>query len=190
MLRASKYENEELNVRAHLYNRYIDGLYSYGRALGFDNETCMDAIHDVFCKLYSFDEAEMGEIKNVKFFLFRCLKNRLLDIQKAKKPILFDQFERLPFTIQVRVRESCEESEEQEYLKSKVETLLSQLTNRQREAIYLRYMQEMEYDDIGVLLQMEPQSVRKLVFRGIGKLRSQVGSDTLLLFVLYQTLFP
>ncbi|MCD8274769.1 MAG: sigma-70 family RNA polymerase sigma factor [Alistipes sp.] len=177
-------------IHAALYRKHVNDLYNYGRGLGFDDETCMDAIHDVFCKLCSLEETEIKKIRNVKFFIFRCLKNRLIDIRKARKPYLLGQFENLPFTIEVKVRENQNEVEEYEYLKSKVKNLLSQLTDRQREAIYLRYIQEMEYEDIGLLLGMEPGSVRKLVFRGIGKLRSQVGTDTLLLFTLYHTLFP
>ena len=34
-----------------LYNRYANALYNYGAGLGFPKDTCMDAIHDVFCKL-------------------------------------------------------------------------------------------------------------------------------------------
>lgn len=33
------------------YNQYLDSLYAYALHLGFDDHTCMDAIHDVFYKL-------------------------------------------------------------------------------------------------------------------------------------------
>ena len=35
-----------------LYNRYVDDLFSYGMSLGFQKETCKDAIQDTFYKLY------------------------------------------------------------------------------------------------------------------------------------------
>lgn len=34
-----------------LYNRYANALYNYGAGLGFPKDTCMEAIHDGFCKL-------------------------------------------------------------------------------------------------------------------------------------------
>ena len=79
--------------------------------------------------------------------------------------------------------------EETQKLKKIVEDLLKELTPRQREAIYLRYMQEMDYEDIAVLLNMNVNSARRLVSRGIDSLRDKtlnMGNDslTVLIFLL------
>ena len=40
-----------------------------------------------------------------------------------------------------------------------------------REALLLRFVYEMEYDDIAVILDATPHAVRKFVSKGLGKLR-------------------
>ena len=34
-----------------LYKDYVDDLFSYALGFGFDKQTAMDAIHDVFCRV-------------------------------------------------------------------------------------------------------------------------------------------
>jgi len=38
----------EFSDIASTYNEYLDTLYAYALHLGFDEQTAMDAIHDVF----------------------------------------------------------------------------------------------------------------------------------------------
>ncbi len=46
------------------------------------------------------------------------------------------------------------EKEEQTEIKTEIEQLLGSLTDRQREIIYLRYVQEYDYPQIAELLQI------------------------------------
>jgi RNA polymerase sigma factor (sigma-70 family) len=132
----------------------------------------MDAIHDVFCKIYV-NKNELQNIRNIKHYLFRSLRNRLLDIYRKNKKITFDEIDDYSFSIEVSVMDTIIDEEERLLLKHKIESLMSKLTSNQREAIYLRYMQEMEYEEIALILNINAESVRKLVYRGIDKLREQ-----------------
>lgn len=67
-----------------IYNAYVDDLYSYAVYLGFDRDVVMDAIHDVFFKLCSNEEA-LGKVENLKFYLLRSLKNNLINVYKRAK---------------------------------------------------------------------------------------------------------
>jgi len=53
-----------------------------------------------------------------------------------------------------------------------VTKMLDQLSPRQRKAIILYYIEEKKYEDICVIMQMNYQSVRNLIHRGISKLRT------------------
>ncbi len=66
--------------------------------------------------------------------------------------------------------------------------MLCSLTGRQREAIYLRYMQELEYDEIAVLLNLTTKGTRKLIYRAIERMREQYG-PVLFYFFLFQSFF-
>lgn len=95
----------------------------------------------------------------------------------------------LPFHIDITILDNIIDVEDEEIIKQKVQKLMEQLTDRQREAIYLRYMQEMDYDEIAIILNMTGESARKLVYRAIGKLRELVGDDLLLLFIMSKMIF-
>ena len=96
-------------------------------------------------------------------------------------------FEDVPFTTGITVLDSIISEEETEKLKKTVEELLDELTPRQREAIYLRYMQEMDYEEIASLLNMNSNSARRLVHRGIESLRSKTSdskNNMILVFII------
>ena len=59
--------------------------------------------------------------------------------------------------------------------KSMVKRLLSQLSPRQREALTLYYIEERKYEDICEIMNMNYQSVRNLMHRGLLKLRTLAG---------------
>jgi RNA polymerase sigma factor (sigma-70 family) len=155
-----------------IYNHYVDMLFAYGVGLGFEREMIKDAIQDVFYKLY-FNRKSLRQIDNLKYYLFRMLKNRLLDITKTMMGTNdIDNYEQ-SFSIKVTILDELILHEDKLILQNKIEKLLACLTNRQREAIYLRFMQEMEYEEIADLLKMTPSATRKLIFRAMERMREQ-----------------
>lgn len=156
-----------------LYNKYVDELFGYGTGLGFDAETLKDAIQDIFYVFYT-RKHQLSDVRNLRYYLFRMLKNRLLDMYRSTICSLeaaAPEEEEMEFTVKTTILDEMIAEEEKNVLQVKVDALLNRLTNRQREAVYLRFMQEMEYEEIGHLLEMKPQAVRKLVFRAIKRLR-------------------
>jgi RNA polymerase sigma factor (sigma-70 family) len=164
-----------------IYNSYADKLLSYGTGLGFGKEILEDAIQDVFVKLY-FNRKQLEEVNNLKFYLFRSLKNRLLDIQKTTiETSDIDHYE-VNFSIKTTILDELIAEEDKIDIQNKVNLMLGCLTSRQREAIYLRFIHEMEYEEIGKLLEMTPQAARKLVSRGIGRIREK---NLILYFIIF-----
>lgn len=169
--------------RSDIYQKYVDSLYSYGVSLHFEHAQCMDAIHDVFVKLFTSD-IELSSEKT-KFFLFRSLKNRLIDIYRRNRKVSYYS-DLAPdvdydFSLNINVLDNIIAEEDKENVEKQIEELLSHLTGRQREAIYLRYFQNLSYEEIGDLLGMTGESVRKLVYRGISKIRE---SNSILYLIL------
>ena len=147
-----------------LYKDYVDDLFSYALGFGFDKQTAMDAIHDVFCRV-CIREKEVQEIQNPKFYLLRALRNQLIDTYKLKRNYS-----------EVLTGEITDELPSQ-----KVDEILSILTERQREIIYLRYMQECSYEEIAEIMQISVPACRKLLYRTLLKLKH---NNTLVLFYL------
>lgn len=168
------------------YNIYVNDLFTYALYLGFKKETIRDAVHDVFCKLAT-DKGSLDDITNIKQYLFRAVKNRLLDIHKTQKRHLeisnTTLNEALPFSINVSTEELLINKERQRIIKEQINLLLDSLTPRQREIIYLRYIQEFSYEAISQQLDISVHGCRKLVSKAIMNLREKYGSLILLLLL-------
>ena len=148
-------DNRELNIinrflhgdheaYSLLYREHIQELFSYGKALTGNDERLKDAIQDVFYKLLS-NPAALKDVQNLKYFLFKSLKNRLIDILKSEMRQSQSgeaaAYEQIDFTINdVTVLDSLIEEEERLELSRKIKSLLNLLTPRQREAVCLRYI--------------------------------------------------
>ena len=206
-------DNRELNIinrflhgdheaYSLLYKEHVQELFSYGKALTSNDERLKDAIQDVFYKILS-NPSSLKNVQNLKYFLFKSLKrllisltpssslkNRLIDILKSeinKEAV----YERIDFTVNdVTILDSLIEEEERFELSQKIKLLLEQLTFRQREAVCLRYIYNMEYEEIADLLNMNnSKSARNLVSRALEHIRNEESGIFILLFLYNQPNF-
>ena len=162
-----------------IYNSHVDDLFAYGMSLGFQRQTCKDAIQDTFIKLF-LSRNDLRYIENVTGYLFKSFKNRLIDL--ARKNRSNDSIESIEdrFTIEVTVLDNIIESETRAIIKTRVGLLLNRITTNQREAIYLKYVMGLSHKEIAEILNMREESARKLLYRAMEKLRQKATEDKLL----------
>ena len=48
------------------------------------------------------------------------------------------------------------------------------LTNKQREVVYLHFMQELSYQEVAEILHITPKSVRKIIYRALERMQGGV----------------
>lgn len=187
-------ENEnDFQSFSFIYSIFVDDLLSYGISLGFNENICRDAVHDVFCKLL-LERKKLPKIHNLTSFLFKATRNQLINLYKKEVRLANTLTDELGFSTEITILDSLINEEETERLKKTVEDLLNELTPRQREAIYLRYMQQLDYSEIADILNMNSNSARRLVHRGLSNLKSkstQFGDLQFLtiIFLLYRGYF-
>ena len=159
-----------------IYKKYVDELFAYGTGLCFERETLKDAIQDIFCKLY-FDKKGLRNVKQLKHYLFIMLRNRLIDIHRTSMNLNLTDFHQskyeMTFSIKSTILDDIIGEEERNNIQQRIDTLLNKLTDRQREAVYLRFIHEMKYEEIAVLLNMTLPAVRKLVARAMKSMRDE-----------------
>lgn len=168
----SETEEDSKDVFSSIYSLCVNDLLAYGQSLGFNMNLCEDAIHNVFCTLY-LKRKELTEVRSLPPYLFRAFRNDMLNMWRKHSKLSEIDINRLSFTTEVTVLDTIIDEEEKLDIKEIVEGLLNTLTDRQREAIYLRYMQGLSYEEIAELLDISPSSVRKLVYRAIMCLREE-----------------
>ena len=140
--------------------------------LGFERETLKDAIQDTFVKFYT-NKKQLERITHLKYYLFRMLKNRLFDIYKSSNKENIVDVTGLPFLIEPSVLDELVAQEDKVAIETEIKNLLEILTDRQKEAVYLRFIQELEYEEVANLLDMTAPAVRKLISRAIKRMRDE-----------------
>jgi RNA polymerase sigma factor (sigma-70 family) len=170
LIRLYKGDNQAFGM---VYDAYAGQLLAYGESLGFDKETVKDALQDIFCNIYTHRE-RFREIKNLQAYLFRSLKNTLLNMaqQKGNHSVDISLYEGV-FHTNVTVLDELIDAEERLRVEQKLNRYLDCLTGRQREAIYLRYIQELDYENIAEIMNLTPHATRKLVSRAIIRMRNE-----------------
>ena len=156
---------------SQLYDLHINILFNYGLKLTIDKELLKDCIHDIFVKLYT-KKDELGTIDNLKSYLFISLKNKLCDELRKRMYMSDTAIEDVNAVAPTDVEDDYMEEEQRKNEFSLVKRLLDQLSPRQREALTLYYIEEKKYEAICEIMNMNYQSVRNLMHRGLTKLRS------------------
>ena len=145
MFRQRKYDTrridrqyaEETDVYVMLYNSYADALYAYGMGFGFDNETVKDVIHDIFLDIMT-RQVDLGRIVNIKAYLFRIVHNRLVDLHRSRVDKC-DLSDREPgLRVSLTSLDAMIESEHVLRIRQTIESLLNQLSPKQRENVIAR----------------------------------------------------
>ncbi|MET7001405.1 RNA polymerase sigma factor [Chitinophaga defluvii] len=168
-----------------IYQLYYSQLANYGSKFTHDTGVIEEAVQDLFLKLWK-NRDNIGTTPSVKHYLFKAFRRTLS--RKLQKQ---DRFFLLPgndndlfFRFELSQEQLLLRHEHLLELKKQVDNILSTLTNRQREVIYLKFYEDLTYEEIADLLQMQVGGVYKLTYRALDRLREHMGllSLWLLLF--------
>lgn len=183
----TKFKEGDDDAYSFFYQYYINDLYAYGISLGGEKEVVKDAVQDIFLKIY-FEKKDFVSIEHLRYFLLKSLKNSLYNVYKSKAVSTVTNISEdiLSFSITTTVLDRIIDEEDRTMIKQQVDELLSKLTSRQKEAIYLRFMQELEYEEIAEIMDLTPHAARKLISRSLKRLRDD---EQLLLICLFMLVF-
>lgn len=166
---------------SRLYLLFFDDLLMYGRRVGGDDLIVEDAIQDLFIKLYQ-KKIALEDNKKLRPFLFRSLKNLIYtQLLRDAKLTSFDDYE-CPFNLEYTIDDQVFTNQEQQ-LSDEVHRFMRGLSNRQREIIYLRFVHEMSFEEISVIMDIHVQSARNLLARSMDKIRKEASMVSLLCFL-------
>jgi len=169
-----KFLNGDDQVLSLIYLQYSNSLFDYGCRFTKDSDLVKDCIQEVFCNLLR-TRKNLSETDNVKFYLLKSLKRKILrEIQKSGKKLVSINDQDYSFELLLRNNIDEHLNELNEEKQQALSEALESLTDRQKEAIYLRFNRGLEYDEISVLLNLNYQSARALIHRAIEKLREVI----------------
>jgi len=169
-----------------IYIRYYKNLYEYGMRRTEQEDLVKDCIQELFIKLWT-NRKNIGATDNIKYYLLATLKNHLINAgntlaQRSTDNLNEADHFRLDFTPDTEYMRREHDGEQSK----KLLEALNQLTGRQKEVIYLRYFEEMSYEDIAQLMDISVKGTYKLLYRALDALKDILGisrKDLLLLLL-------
>ena len=182
----SRFKTGDKEAFAILYNQLVDKLYSYGTKFCKDEEAVKDALQELFLELFLKREKVSIAPENLKFYLLVALKRNLTKRMQANRKISHDLNETIDFNPQYSIEFQIIEIEKDAEIHRTVINALNQLTAKQKEVIYLRFNESLEYEEIAGILEITVESVRKQVHRALKSVREIIGRKSeSLLFALF-----
>jgi len=177
---------------AFIFKAYSKNLFNYGHKFTSETDLIEDVIQDTFVHLWESKERLVIQ-KSIKFYLISCFRRELVKRLKTnqKNEPLED------YHADMSWQESFQEIlvENQITLESnqKITKAMETLSVRQKEAIFLRYIQELSYEEISLLMGIQVASLYNLIFKGIKTMKDFLSSShftakaiaLLLTFALY-----
>lgn len=161
-----------------LYGAHFRHLMNYGLRLCNSVAVVEDGIQDLFLELWQY-RLRLAQPQSVRFYLLRGLRNRLsahlrLVLNSRELP-LDEAF--YPFALEASSEQRWIDLDVDEALRHRIRHALDQLTPRQREILYLRYFNDLPYEQICDLLGINYQSARSQVYQALRQLRLRLGPE-------------
>lgn len=156
-----------------LFKKYYGDLISYGNSFCRFPERVQDCVQDVFADVWLYRES-LQEPNVVKAYLLSSVRKRIARLYERdhvfRKTTTTDSIEFLfDFSVEKALIDDEETAENVFYLNK----LLNDLPPRQKEALFLRYNQGLGVEEIAEMLDVNYQSAKNLLHRGLFKLRKE-----------------
>lgn len=167
---------------SQLYQHYAENLYAFGQKFSVGDDLLQDAVQEVFVDLFIRSREGTVSIANLKAYLFVALKNNLLKkiARKKRLPTLtFDVYQELDFNITYDPQEQLIASELNTESSRKLQAAIQALSKKQKEIIYLKFEEGLDYPDIARVLQISVESARKQIYRALKSLRESFDAKEL-----------
>lgn len=179
-------EGSETSFRS-IYSAHYKCLYEYGFRIVSDEEMVKDCIHDLFVKIWN-NKANLGSVKSIRPYLLVSLRSMLYNSIKTnnrRRVINFESETVQNFAMVFSAESDYIRKEEDSQKFQLLINALNQLTSRQKEAIFLRYFANLDYDEISGILEITTKACYKLIARGLAILREQMTITRLSAYLLF-----
>jgi len=182
----SRFKSGDKEAFAILYNLHADALYRYGTKLCKDEEAVKDALQELFLELFLKRDKIKIAPENLKFYLLLALKRNLIRKLQVDRTFIRGFKNSVDFEPEYSIEFQIIEQEKDAEINRKVMKALNQLPAKQKEAVYLRFNESLEYSEIAGILEITVESVRKQVHRALKTVREIIGNNpTAIYFAIF-----
>lgn len=169
----------------HFYDTYIQSMYNYGRKITDHEAVIKDCIQDLFVDIWK-NRQTLPYPRSPRFYLLKALRYKIIyQLKKEKRQLHTAYLSQEKVTAQVPsyefdlIAKQLSEEKKQYLLKG-----LNKLSHRQREAIVLKFYEELNYEEIAAIMGINSQSVYNLIHQSIHQLKKYLAVEISFLTVI------
>ena len=164
------------------FDEYADSLFRHASFRVSDRDRAADLVQETFLKTWDY-VCGGGEIRHWKSFLYRILRNLIIDEYRRKKELSLDMMldEGSDYSSTLLTTDSRAEREERfddEESARNIRTLIQELPEHDREALTLRYIDGFSPQEIAATLNISKNAASVRIHRAALRLKKKY--DTLI----------
>jgi RNA polymerase sigma factor (sigma-70 family) len=169
-----QFKEGDRQVFSFIYRQYIQALYNYGMKVAEDTELVEDCIQELFIYLWKTRE-NLSDTNSIKFYLFKSLRRRIISTREEtlrlnkKNEGAAKGRETAEFSYEYLLVSRQAEAEQAEILTNS----LNALTKRQREAIILKFYDNLSFQEVAEVMSLNIKSTYNLISKAIEVLKEK-----------------
>lgn len=170
-----KYQQGDTYAFELLYKKYKQAVYSFMLRQVFNRAICDELYQDVWMKLIH-NQKSYSNKGSFKAYLFQISRNRLIDFYRSDKSAQLD----LAIDVDALIDDSNTNSEEQldqDRRLKKIQLLLQELPQAQREAFLLKEQAGLSLAEIAEITSENIETVKSRLRYAFAKIRQGVKHD-------------
>jgi RNA polymerase sigma factor (sigma-70 family) len=166
-----------------LFERYYGSLVNYGKTLMTGEDRVKDCVQDVFVNIWTY-RYKLNEAIVVKAYLLSSVRKRIARLH-GREHIFSNikSIDSLEFLFDFSIEDRLIADETTAKKVEQLNKSINQLSDRQKEAIYLRYHQGLSVEQVAEVLNLNYQSTKNLLHRAILQLRKDFPISVLFLLL-------
>lgn len=177
-----KFRDGDSGAFKTIYNEFIDVLFAYGSKITTNQCLLEDAIQDVFVDIYTYGK-KLNRPEYLQYYLFRCLKNNI--VRKLKENRRFESSHNDEHVFELKFPIEEQDNEELDEQLSLLREEIKNLDSRKRELLFLKFNSGLTYTEIGLLLNLKPDTVKKQVQRTLKYFKEHFQGKSFNFFVMF-----
>ena len=156
-----------------LFTQYFEVLFNYGKRIIHDEEIIKDCIQELFFRIWK-NKIDISAISNPKSYLIKGLRHQIINLLELKQ----NSIKKVDIEECLSIEFSAEDyyviNQQEEMVRERVLRSLNKLTKKQREALYLRFFEGLDYKEIAEIMKINIQSVKNTIQRAYQPLRQYI----------------
>lgn len=159
-----------------MYEKYARILYNYGYKIAQDRQLTEDCLQDLFLTILETRE-RLSHTDSIKFYLMRALRRDIVRKLNAQHRFADAAEPEVGFRVEFHYEPTWLDSQISKERSEALLEELNQLPARQKEALFLKFFDNLSYEEIAGIMGIETTSAYKVIYKAIASLQKRMLLD-------------